>query len=120
MAKIKRFGIIKTACFMGIYGFFIGVIGVLFTMVLIIIISGNLSDISSTFLPSLGSGLLSVILLPIIYGVVFFLIGLVFTPLMNLILKMINGLDWDIEIQQETSPIPMQNLEYSQGPPRQY
>jgi hypothetical protein len=114
-------GVIKTACFSGIYGFFLGVIFLLYLMILSLVLSVSLSDMSTGIFPSFFDGILGILLIPILYGVILFLIGLVFTPLMNLILKMINGLDWDIEIEQQTPVVvPSQNLEYSQGPPRQY
>jgi hypothetical protein len=125
MAKIKRFGVIKTACFMGLYGVFMGlifgIILLIYTQVLKTVLDTTGSDLGMISLLGIG-GWLGLILFPLIYGILFFLIGLVFTPLMNLILKMINGLDWDIEMEQQpnSSVITSQNLEYSQGPSRQY
>ncbi|MEK6832411.1 MAG: hypothetical protein AABY32_00040 [Nanoarchaeota archaeon] len=46
---------------------------------------------------SFMSGWLSILLIPLGYGVLSFLIGLIFTPIMNLVLKIIKGLDLDME-----------------------
>lgn len=105
MVVLKKVGVIKSACFLGIFGLFMGLIIDLF----LLIFSAVMSSISSAFggssngigtitggFTGLGSGVLSYILIPLSYGVISFLGGLIFTPVMNLILKMIHGLDLDI------------------------
>lgn len=101
MVILKRVGVIKTACFMGLYGAFIGlifgIILLIYTQVLKTVLSGA-EDLGATSMIGLFGigGWLAVITAPIIYGILFFLISLIFTPLMNLILKIINGIDLDI------------------------
>jgi hypothetical protein len=47
----------------------------------------------------ISSSVFSLITLPLIYGVSGFLGALVFTPLVNLVLKIIGGLEVDIDMQ---------------------
>jgi len=102
MAKIKRFGIIKTACFMGLYGVFIGLLfGIfllIYTQVLKTVLETTTAEMGMLSLLGIG-GWLGLIFAPFMYGILFFLVGLIFTPIMNLILKIIGGLDLDIEIE---------------------
>jgi len=102
MAKIKRLGVIKTASFLGLFGVFIGlifgIILLIYTQILKTVLSG-MGDTGTISMFGLG-GWLVLILAPLIYGIISFLIGLIFTPLMNLSLKIINGLDLDIEMQE--------------------
>ena len=96
MAKITRFGILKMASFMGLYGVALGLIfGLMITLFSLIGV-----DTSSSGLGSLGFliGVGSIIIFPIFYGGFMFVTGLIFTPIMNLILKIIHGLDLDIEM----------------------
>ena len=97
MAKIKRFGVLKMAGFLGLYGLFVGlifaVLGFLATLV-----------VSSSTLNLIGGGL-SLFLLPLLYGVMGFVGGLIFTPIMNLSLRVVKGLNLDLETEEET---PMQ------------
>jgi hypothetical protein len=100
MVKLNRIGVLKSASFLGLYGVFVGLIfGIIlfiYSQILKTVFSGN-SYSSSSFMNILGvGGALSIIVTPIIYGILFFLIGLIFTPIMNLILKIIKGLDLDM------------------------
>ena len=85
------------AGFLGLYGLFMGlvfaILGFLGTLV-----------VSSTALELIGGGL-SLFLLPFLYGVMGFVGGLIFTPIMNLSLRIVKGLNLDLEIEEET---PMQ------------
>ena len=109
MVILRKIGVIKSACFLGIFGLFMGVIADLILLIFSAVMSsifpsfGGSSDgigtLTSTItggFTGLGLGVLSYILIPLIYGIISFLSGLIFTPLMNLILKMIHGLDLDI------------------------
>lgn len=99
MAKIKRFGVIKMASFMGLYGAFIGLImGIIFAIVSSLINALFSSATSSVGAVSFGGvGWFSIILFPLAYGIIGFILGLILTPIMNLILKIIKGLDLEIE-----------------------
>ena len=90
MAKIKRFGVLKVAGFLGIYSAFVGLIlGILFSLLSFVL--------PPTYSSLFGfSSFLSIILLPLLYGIVGFLSGLIFTPIMNLTLKIIKGIDLDM------------------------
>ena len=109
MAKIKRLGVIKTASFLGLFGVFIGLIFGLIMFIVTIILSnvinsmGDVSSLGTTSIFSIfgaSSWYLFLLIFPLISGIINFLIGLIFTPLMNLSLKIINGLDLDIEMQE--------------------
>jgi len=101
MAKIKRIGVIKMASFMGLYGFFIGLIFAL----LILIFGSLLSKTGAGLLLSTSSiGFTGFILFPLLYGILGFVGGLILTPVMNLALKVIKGLDFDLEIKEESVP----------------
>lgn len=108
MAKIKRFGVLKTASFLGLWGVFVGLISAILISLILPVLANYL--FSSMISPD--AGLINVISLfpvnwsyllyfPIIYGVIFFILGLIFTPIANLILKIIKGLDLDIEMYEE-------------------
>lgn len=96
------------ACFMGLYGAFIGLIfGIfllIYTQILKAVLDTTGSELGMASLFGIG-GWLGLIFAPFMYGILFFLVGLIFTPIMNLILKIIGGLDLDIEMQEETSAV---------------
>jgi hypothetical protein len=48
-----------------------------------------------------GGGIIMIILLPILYGIFGFIIGLITTALMNFILKKTNGLDIEFETNSD-------------------
>lgn len=98
MAKIKRLGVIKTASFMGLYMFAFGIIFILLWGIILSTLLGPLSGFVST-----GASLSSLILVPIIYGVIGFIGGLILTPIMNLALRIIKGVDLDIEFDDSNS-----------------
>ena len=95
MAIIKRFGVIKMAVFMGLYTAFLGfVLGILFFLL-------SLIPSASTYSSLLGipvGGALLIIILPIIFGIVGFVNGLILTPIMNLTLKITKGIDLNLEL----------------------
>lgn len=100
MAKIKRFDILKMAYFMGLYGVVLGLIAAIFMLLFSTILS---SLISTTSIPGAETSLLgfrwiSILLFPLIYGVGGFLSGLILTPIINLILRIIKGIDLDIKM----------------------
>jgi hypothetical protein len=97
MVVLKKVGVIKSACFLGIYGLFIGVIVDLVLVIYTSMFSSIFSAAGGSSITSgLGIGIFFYVLIPLFYGVISFLGGLIFTPLMNLILKMIHGLDMDM------------------------
>ncbi len=96
MVVLKRVGVLKAACFLGIYGVFIGLIFDLFLLIYVLILSSILPT-GSLGIMGMGTGFLSFILIPLIYGILSFLVGLIFTPIMNLVLRIVKGLDLDME-----------------------
>jgi hypothetical protein len=99
MARIKRFGILKMALFMGLYGAIIGLIAALLIAITLTIFIGSLPEQQSALVSIFGVGVwLNVIFFPLGYGIIGFVAGVILTPIMNLILKIIKGLDLDIEV----------------------
>lgn len=103
MARIKRFGVLKMSYFMGlsgvIFGFIIALLVGIFYSVFVyslpieVVESELLSEEDLTF------GWLNLIWYPLIYGIMMFLSGLIFTPITNLVLRLINGIDLNIEMK---------------------
>lgn len=98
MAKIKRFGILKMAYFMGLSGVIMG-----FILALIMGISYSLFFSNIYFAEfeegiNFSFGWLNLLWFPLIYGIVMFLWGLIFTPITNLVLRIIGGIDLDLKI----------------------
>lgn len=119
MAKITRFGVLKMALFTGIYGAFIGLIFAIL-MGIFISIFGFIIPSGNEILPIFNFSWFFLLLFPIIYGVVGFIAGLILTPIINLILKIINGIDLNIETS-DTPAYPTQPVQqYPMPPRRQY
>ena len=101
MAKIKRIGVLKMAYFAGLSGLIIGIIFAIVMGVFYLLFYKVSNVVYSDFgNVSLGFTWLNLFLFPLMYGVGGFLGGLIITPLYNLILKIINGLELDIEMGQ--------------------
>ena len=84
----------KVALFGGLYGVFIGLIfGILIT--LSSFFAPTVSPISGIL--GLTTGVFAIIIFPLFYGVSAFIAGLIFTPIMNLTLKIIKGIDFELE-----------------------
>jgi len=101
MARIKRFGVLSMAYFLGLYGIIIGLIfsvlmGI-FQIILSSIFSNSLTSITGEQMTyGLSFGWLNLLLFPLIYGILMFISGLIFTPITNLILRITSGLELDI------------------------
>ncbi len=105
MATIKRFGVLKTAGFTGLYMFFLGFI---FSLVMWIV-AKMLSNLFSSLSGSLGGTVsivnfswIWIIILPFFYGIVGFVSSLIIIPIMNLTLKITKGIDLDLELSGKT------------------
>lgn len=94
MVKLNRIGVIKAACFSGLFGVFMGLIFGLFFVISTYMLKDLISSLGGTL--NIGLGWISLIIFPLGFGVLSFLTGLIFTPLMNLVLKIIKGLDLDM------------------------
>ena len=120
MYRIKKFKVMKVALFAGFYGVFIG------------LLFGILMTLSSFFVPvvfpvpgilDFATGAFAIVIFPLFYGVLAFIGGLIFTPLMNLTLKMIKGVDFELEavaVNQEVSaPVNPPGSKYVPPPAHQ-
>ena len=91
MIRVMKFGVMRMASLGGLYGVFIGLIFGIFTLILSFILPS---------IPMVGNtssfGFMGLILFPIGYGIMGFLSGLIFTPIMNLALKIIKGIDLEL------------------------
>jgi len=131
MARIKRFGILRMSSFMGLYSVFIGLIfallaGLLFSIISSIFASGGdyvIQNGGPAELANSGIGnplsfsWFYLVLFPIIFGAFGFVSGLILTPIINLTLKAIGGIDLDLDFQ-EYHQQPQQV--YRPSPPPQY
>lgn len=100
MVKLNRIGVLKAACFLGIFGVFMGLI---FGIIMFIVMSvantissslGGTGGIGSILL--LNAWYVYILIIPLTFGIINFLCGLIFTPLMNLTLRIIKGIDLDM------------------------
>ena len=121
MARIKRFGILRMSSFMGLYSVFIGLIFALLIGMLVSMIFGGASTelgVGSAVNTSLFDfSWFNLVLFPLIFGAMGFVSGLILTPIINLTLKVIGGIDLDIDFQeyhQQAPPV------YRPSPPPQY
>lgn len=96
MLKIRKLGVLKMALFSGLFSFFVGLISIILMWIFATLLGDLLIAYSQgSMLPSFG--FTSLIILPFGYGVFGFISGLIFTPIMNLVFKIIRGLDIVIE-----------------------
>ena len=93
MAKITKFKVINMACFLGLFGVFTG------------LLYGIIGSFLTLVVPSLATFKIWEILLglPIGYGIFMFILALIFTPIINLVLKIIKGLDFNLDLAEVTS-----------------
>ena|SRR3989344_8638468 len=121
MARIKRFGILRMSSFMGLYSVFIGLIFALLIGMLVSMIFGGASTelgVGSAVNTSLFDfSWFNLVLFPLIFGAMGFVSGLILTPIINLTLKVIGGIDLDLDFQ-EYHQQPQQV--YRPSPPSQY
>ena len=121
MARIKRFGILRMSSFMGLYSVFIGLIFALLIGMLVSMIFGGASTelgVGSAVNTSLFDfSWFNLVLFPLIFGAMGFVSGLILTPIINLTLKVIGGIDLDLDFQ-EYHQQPQQV--YRPSPPPQY
>jgi len=125
MVVLRKIGVLKSALFMALMGVIFGFIAGLFVGIASSIISAMFSTSSSgglginpvDMIPFLGMGWLSVIVFPIVYGIGGFISGVIFVPLSNLVLKIINGIDLDFgeetQVTNQESTQQYQNYQQS-------
>lgn len=96
MAKIKKINVLSLAKVMGmIYALFGLVLGALLTLFSLMGINYSQADLG---LVGVWVGTIGIIIVPIVYGIVGFIFGLLIAALYNLIVRWIGGLE--IEIQK--------------------
>ncbi|MCK5624444.1 hypothetical protein KAI04_01225 [Candidatus Pacearchaeota archaeon] len=107
MAKIQKFNVIKIASLRGLFGFFVGIlIGIILTIFL-------------SSIPFLATYPIWMILVgvPIAFGIFMFIITLIFTLIINLSLKIIKGLDLDVDLTESTSVNKVDTTKLNKGKP---
>lgn len=103
MLKIRKLGVLKMACFLGLFSFFVGII----LSILIWILAGFLSTLLME-IPGASINIMTIfdftnlVVFAFVNGVVGFVLGLILTPIMNLVFKIIGGLDIIIEEPEES------------------
>ena len=105
--KLKRVGVLKTSFLLGIYGFVIGLIIGIITALFSSLLFSGVPIPEGIF--SLATGFMAILIFPILYGIIGLVGGFIFTPIFNLILKLIKGIDLEIVeeevvVQQKPSP----------------
>jgi len=98
MANIKKIGVLRTACFMGLYGVFIGIIFDIVFFVLSLLFVTALSALSLSSMTGLVFGALGFLIYPLASGVISFISALIFIPLVNLVLKITGGVGLKIQL----------------------
>ena len=93
MVKIHKLKVINAACFLGLVGVFMG------------LVFGIITAILTFFVPVIGAYKLWMILvgIPLGYGILMFISGLIFMPLINLTLKIVKGLHLEMDLTETTS-----------------
>jgi hypothetical protein len=100
--KLKKIGVLKSSLFLGLFGFIFGLMSCLFCKLFFFIINSNitqdiLNNVSFNFV---FPGILFLIF-PIAFAIIFFLCGIGFTLILNLFLKLIKGINLNLEEVEE-------------------
>lgn len=98
MVNVRNIEVFKMSFFLGLFGVFAGIVLAIIQMVLWglgLPLMGMYGAFGNLILPFFGFWM-SVILYPIMYGICFFICGLIFTPLVNLTLKILGGIEFSI------------------------
>jgi len=98
MQEIQRIGVWSLSKLYAVIGAIVGLIAGIFIAVIGMIISSAVSSTAGTsaVVPFAGFGIFSIILLPIIYGVLGLISGAVGAVVYNLVAKMIGGMEVEI------------------------
>lgn len=99
MAELRKFGILSVAKMNAVLSAFMGlIIGILYAVLGTLAKSGNAQILPGipTFL--LGFGL--VIVMPILYGILGFISGLIFAALYNLFAGLFGGIEMKFKVQK--------------------
>jgi len=105
MAKIQRFKVMNLACFLGLFGVFMGLLFgiIMFVLTSFVGVSAG-SGLAETIYNKIA-GWMYLLLSPLIGGILYFLLGLIVALIINLILKIIKGLELDIDLTESTTSV---------------
>ncbi len=96
MVRIKSIGVIKSASFLSIFItltlLVFGIISFLIIFIGYLLIPNFLGDYSFPLL-----GFILIIVIPLIFGIFAFISSIIFVPLINLSLKIVSGIDSEID-----------------------
>ena len=93
------------ASFLGIYGVIIGlIVGIIIALFSFLAVSAlkNIPN-SPGSLNITQFGFFSILIFPLLFGFINFMSGLIITPLMNLSLRIIHGIEVNIDIEEKFS-----------------
>lgn len=95
MVNLKKIEVLKSSFFLGLFGIFSGAVTAFLQIFLWNLSLTLIFDdvVRGVMIPFFGFWF-SIFLHPLIYGIVFFVGGLVFVPIMNLCLKILKGIDF--------------------------
>ena len=94
MAKIERIGVLSFGKINGVIGAVFGlIVGIFFSLIFSFI---PMTPEGADF-PSLMFGTLSIVFLPIMYGLIGFLFGILFAFIYNIVVKWTGGLEIEIK-----------------------
>lgn len=97
MVRVKKIGVLSFSRLLGIFGL---VFGFVFSIIALIVSNFffSLSDLPGLSSSGVFGGYLGLIVFPISYGIIFFLFGLIFTPVVNIVLRLIKGVYLNMEM----------------------
>ncbi len=101
MATINRFNVLRLALFCGLLGAFIAVI---MDFILLVVYLINFSSFNFLTLIGLGFGM-SLLVILLSYTIIGFISGLLFGALTNLALKILKGIELDIDLTETQTPL---------------
>jgi len=101
MQKITKIGVVSLAKIMGMSGLIFGLIaGVIYGGILILMgiigASSGQDEAAGFAIAGIGGGLAMMIVVPIAYGVMSFVVGLIYGLIINVVLALAGGLELEI------------------------
>ena len=121
MQTVKKIGVLSMGIFMAIYMALFGLLSGIFSMVISAILNSMVAQLSSQFgteIPGAsvlgGVGWLTVIIFPILFGVIGFIFGTASALFYNLVAKYIGGVKMDLETEGAGAAQPQQPTQATQ------
>jgi hypothetical protein len=109
---VRRIGVLSAAKMYGIVGFVLGlVIGIPYGLIAMVVgvsifSTGRGSDAAAGGAGTIVIGLLIMILFPIMYGILCFIMGLIGALIYNGAAKLVGGVQIELENAEPTYPVP--------------